>query len=222
MLAIATLTLAASTLAAPIGAVNIRGGQTLSNVDIHEKVRVHGMGWYVEGVGFYMDGVGLIEDPVSATVEQCTPKWARLQAAAASGAAEASGAAAAHAQIAREEAARKLIVNHARVLRDVTNAMPLTQPELQRAELFDAPYVDQALRETARRLLGRHPGLQELEEQLDPSAAQQAHAWAITAHYMDRRIQATAAERPGRAPDMSEEAAAAMRAVLMEVAQQQR
>uniref|UniRef100_A0A7S2GAZ8 DUF4142 domain-containing protein n=1 Tax=Haptolina brevifila TaxID=156173 RepID=A0A7S2GAZ8_9EUKA len=126
-----------------------------------------------------------------------------------------SGAAAAHAAAAREEAARKLIVNHESVLRDVTNANPRTQPDLTRLPSTAQPFVDQALREVARRLIGSRPG-EDGSEKLQLSAAAQV-AWAETAKYLDTRIQATAQEMPGRPPDMSEAAAAAMRAVLWEV-----
>jgi len=125
------------------------------------------------------------------------------------------GAAAAHSPIAREEAARKLIVNHESVLRDVTNGNALTQPDLARLPSIAEPFVDQALREVARRLIGRRPG-EDCLEKLQPTTAALA-AWADTAKYLDSRIQATVQEKPGRPPDMSEQAAAAMRAVLWEV-----
>ena len=72
--------------------------------------------------------------------------------------------------------------------------------------------------QVARRLLGRQPGLEQLAEQLEPSAPPaQAEAWAGTARYLRNRTQATPEERPGRKPDMSAAAAAAFRAVLEEV-----
>ena len=55
-----------------------------------------------------------------------------------------------HALAAREEAARKLITNHAAVVRDVTNPAPKTQPQLTRLDEAAAPYVDQMLREVPR------------------------------------------------------------------------
>ena len=48
------------------------------------------------------------------------------------------------------EAARKLITNHAAVVRDVTNPAPKTQPQLTRLSEAAAPYVDQMLREVPR------------------------------------------------------------------------
>ena len=69
----------------------------------------------------------------------------------------------------------------------------------------------------ARRLLGCHEGSHELEERLDLSNPQQATAWARCADYLTRRLQSTDEEKPGRPPDMSPAAAAAMRAVLTEL-----
>ena len=111
----------------------------------------------------------------------------------------------------RKEAARKLIANHEAVLRDLTNpsadknivGKPLTQLELQRVPVAQAQHADEALREVARRLLKEE--------------AEQPETWAQMATYLDGRIQGAAEEKPGRTPDMSEAAAAAMRAVLAEV-----
>ena len=82
------------------------------------------------------------------------------------------GEAGKHSQAAREEAARKLIGNHANLLKDVCNASterniignPLTQIELVRVPADMAAYVDQGFREAARRLLGASN-----MELLDPS-----------------------------------------------------
>ena len=101
--------------------------------------------------------------------------------------------------------------------RDVTNPEPKTQTELVRVKRAHAAYVDQALREVARRLLGRRPGLDRFEVRVDPANEAQAAAWAGTAAYLGGRIQSTKKEKPGRKPDMSPAAAAAMRAVLREV-----
>ena len=68
--------------------------------------------------------------------------------------------------------------------------------------------ADQALREVARRLL---------EERLDPSTPAMASAWAGMATYLDGRIQGSPDQKPGRTPDMSAAAWAAMTAVLREV-----
>jgi hypothetical protein len=53
----------------------------------------------------------------------------------------------------RAEAARRLIDNHAAVLRDLTNPAPTTQLQLKRASLEEAAHADSFLREVARRLL---------------------------------------------------------------------
>ena len=45
-----------------------------------------------------------------------------------------------------------------------------------------------------------------------------ATARAACARYLDKRIQSTASQKPGREPDMSEDAGAAFKAVLVEVA----
>ena len=138
----------------------------------------------------------------------------------------ADGAAATHSMTARMEAAGRLLNNFALVLKDVTNpspstnvfGTPLTQRELSRVSPEHTPYADAALREVARRLMGSRPGLEELRETLERENEAQAVAWAGTARYLSARIQARPEEKAGRAPDMSEAAAAAMRAVLREVA----
>ena len=107
-----------------------------------------------------------------------------------------------------------------RVLHDCTNPVAKSQPELTRAAMNDAHYVDQALREVSRRLLGKRAGAEALEEPLDPSDAAQAKAWALTTAFLSQRLQASANDCTGRAPDMSVEAAAAFRAVLSDVAAQ--
>jgi len=155
------------------------------------------------------------------------PHWSVLQRASTSRAGgDAEGAAAAHRQADREAAARKLIGNHENVLRDVANpsfdtnidGKPLTQLELQRVDAGSAFYADQFLREVARRLLGRRAGLHQLEVRMDPANEAQATAWSTTAKYLDGRLQAMPEEKPGRTPDLPPLAAAAMRAVLHEVA----
>ena len=124
-----------------------------------------------------------------------------------------------------QEAAAKLIGNHENILRDVTNpsvdtniaGVPLTQLELVRVERALAPHADACMREVARRLLGVRPAIHQLEERVDPTDATQLGAWVATTMYLHGRIQARAEEKPGRAPDLSPNAAEAMRAVLEEV-----
>jgi len=133
------------------------------------------------------------------------------------------GAAADHACAARKEAAQKLIMGRERVLHDITRAdgPPRTQPQLVRLPEQERD-VDAAMHEVARRLLGHPSG--ERARQLKPATEEQAAVWAATAAYLSARIQSSTAEvantpsHEGRAPDMSEEAAAAMRAVLSEIA----
>ena len=142
-----------------------------------------------------------------------------------SGGTGAGGAAAEHAPAAREEAARKLISNHQRVLLDLTNAStlniegkPLTQGfSLRRCAPVERPHVDGFLREVARRLLGQRAGSQALEVRLDPLEPEQAAAWVTAAKYLEGRIQSTAEQKPGRTPDMGPAAAAAMKAVMAEL-----
>ena len=164
---------------------------------------------------------------VSATLAAAAPHWLMLRQLADGDVltSQADGAAAAHSHKAREGAARRLIENHEDVLRDVTNpspslniiGAPLTQLELERLDIGLAAYADQAMREVARRLLGRRPGSRQLAVPFDPLNHAQAAAWSRTAIYLDGRIQATPDQKPGRTPDMEPHAAAAMKAVLHEV-----
>ena len=148
--------------------------------------------------------------------------WAGLREMVARGAsAVVEGTAALHARAAREEAAKAVVTNHFKLLLDVCNPFgslnidgkPLTQTEeLTRVSAALATHVDAALREATRRLLGGGP-----PEALDPSGTA-ARARLACAEYLDGRIQGTAAQKPGRKPDMSDKAAAAFKAVLREVA----
>ena len=75
------------------------------------------------------------------------------------------GAVALHSKEARDEAVRKLVSNHARVLRDVVHPSstsnienkPLTQLALRRIHPRERDAVDEFLREVAFRLLGERP-----------------------------------------------------------------
>jgi len=134
------------------------------------------------------------------------------------------GAMAAHTCPDREAAARKLISNHVRVLHDLTNSSTstnidnkaLTQPfTLRRVAPEHRALVDGFLRELARRLLGDTSML--LEERIEAKQPLQAAAWVASASFLDGRIQSTAEQMPGRKPDMSPAAAAAMRAVMAEM-----
>ena len=123
-----------------------------------------------------------------------------------------------------------------RVLKDVTNpsratninGVGLSQLNLQRVGKEHAHHAERALLEVARRLLGQRSAL---HQQLGHDRAGEGPAaedredtvqqvvWASTTKYLAGRIQASPEEMPGRTPDMSPAAAAAMRAVLREVGQ---
>jgi len=122
------------------------------------------------------------------------------------------------------DAARALIMNHARVLRDLINpseklnieGKPLTQRNsLKRAAFSDWWYADRFLMQVACRLVG--PATSSLQiaddalRRLDPD---EARAWREAAEFLDKRVQSTQAACPGRAPDMSSDAAAAMKTVM--------
>ena len=127
------------------------------------------------------------------------------------------GALAAHSKEARQEAGLKLRNNHDRVLADVCNSSPslnidgkpLTQRELVRVSPEHMEHADEALHEIARRLLG--------EGLMEPPTVEAGMVWGEVAVYLDGRIHSTATEKPGRKPDMSPPAAAAMRAVLQQM-----
>ena len=87
----------------------------------------------------------------------------------------------------------------------------LTQPELTRVAAPLAPHVDEGLRETARRLIGKGA-----PEGLNP-APEAVEARCAAARYLHFRIQSAIEQRPGRTPDMSPAAYSAMMAVLIEV-----
>jgi len=109
------------------------------------------------------------------------------------------------------EAARKLISNYPRVVADATSKSPITQPQLKRISSDCAGYVEQCMREVARELLG----LPSEEVAAGPKAAQ---AWQACAAYFADRTQSTNQQCPGRAADMSMEAAAAFIAAVKTVA----
>ncbi|KOO22144.1 hypothetical protein Ctob_000693 [Chrysochromulina tobinii] len=173
-------------------------------------VRLHGGLLYGPGVGLYLEGSKLMIDcPVTGTIETQQGRWEKLYALVGQEV---------DSPDAVTEAALKLMSNHERVLRDVTNPVPKSQPELARAARNDAQHVDQALREICRRLLASRHGSEALEERLDARVPGQARAWALTAQYLSKRLQASSNACPGRQPDMSPAASAAFRAVLAEVA----
>jgi len=116
------------------------------------------------------------------------------------------------AKLAQVEAAYMLMSNRDRVVQDITNAgssnidgKKLTQTELRRVDNKHEVSVNAMIKEVSCRLLGKAP--------MSPSP-QEAAVWAEAAKYLGSRIQATAAEMPGRKPDMSPDAATALRTVL--------
>merc|ERR1712137_773781 len=125
---------------------------------------------------------------VIATVvkEEDHPNWAILDGLLMkkSGADKATGIAEMHSKGAREEIARKLIRNHKNVIADLTNTSktqnidgkPLTQLELHRLPKESKGYIDQMLREVARRLLGDREGTEDLKETPDPKNEKQKKA----------------------------------------------
>merc|ERR1712137_396450 len=115
-------------------------------------------------------------------------------------------------KLAQVEAAYMLMSNRDRVVQDITNAgssnidgKKLTQTELRRVDNKHEVSVNAMIKEVSCRLLGKAP--------MSPSP-QEASVWAEAAQYLSRRIQATAAEMPGRKPDMSSDAATALRTAL--------
>ena len=128
-----------------------------------------------------------------------------------------------HPFVARYDAARKLITNQERVLRDLCRAdgPPTSQPELARLPGQEKE-VNHFLYETARRLLGRRPG----QRPGRPASTIEGAAWAGAAKYLAGRLQVSEEEvghvpgHEGRKADMSPAAGAAMRAVLAEMAKE--
>jgi len=132
----------------------------------------------------------------------------------------AAGAAAAHSRGARQEAVCKIISNHKMVLRDLTDPLPVTQLDLERlpSNPSGTAFADELLYELARRLLGTAQWVDKLEV-IEPSSSKQTEMWSCAARLFSGRIQSTANECPGRRRDMSPAAAAAVRAVLDELAE---
>ena len=120
------------------------------------------------------------------------------------------------------EAAARLMKNREAVLRDMTlEANPAgaglvqpkqTQPELQRVLPQDAQAADEMMREVARRLLGTTE-----VRPLAPKSAAARKVWRVGSAYLHERVQTETMDAYRREPDMSCEAANALRSVLTEV-----
>ena len=123
----------------------------------------------------------------------------------------------------------QIITNHAAVLLDLTNPSPkvninqqlLTQQHLVRVSPTERRIVDLFLRETAMRLLGGAPSAT-ATGCTDSEASRKAATWVAAAKFLDRRIHSKPGQKPGRKPDMSHPAALAMKAVMHEVAGEQK
>jgi len=118
--------------------------------------------------------------------------------------------------LAQIEAGSKLMSNRDTVVKDITNPGPqavlggtLTQLELKRLDRASAGSVDKMLQAVASRLFGK--------ETSGPPSPTEALVWAQAAGFLTGRIQGLESEMPGRAPDMSSDAAAAMRTVLGQI-----
>jgi hypothetical protein len=111
------------------------------------------------------------------------------------------------------EAAHMLMNNRERVVQDIANPGPknidgktLTQTDLKRVDAKHRASVDAMVREVCCRLLGKGASM--------PQAPGEMSVWAEAARFLSGRIQGTPSDCPGRNPDMSSAAAAALRAVL--------
>jgi len=115
------------------------------------------------------------------------------------------------------EAAHRLMTNREMVANDITNpgnalkGGTVTQKGLTRLPSNNKAAVDDMLKALAGRLLG-----QDITTSPCPSPGS-ASVWADAAVFLSGRIQATADECQGRAPDMSKAAAVAMRTALAEI-----
>jgi hypothetical protein len=118
--------------------------------------------------------------------------------------------------LAQIEAGSKLMSNREKVVKDIVNqgkvgvnGGELTQLNLKRVDATHQGSVESMVREVIGRLFGNKVS--------EPKTASEANVWAEAASFFNSRIQASAAECPGRAPDMSLAAAKALGAVLAQV-----
>merc|ERR1719389_1237834 len=111
------------------------------------------------------------------------------------------------------EAAQMLMNNYVRVVADITNPGPnnidgkrLTQTDLKRVDAKHQELVGAMVREVCCCLVGKAT-----PKPLTPGEVQ---VWAEAARFLSARIQGTPAEMPGRNPDMSSQAATALKMML--------
>merc|ERR1719387_3422823 len=117
--------------------------------------------------------------------------------------------------LAKIEAAHALMNNRERVVKDITNSgstnidgKPLTQLHLVRLEPRDASSVDSMVRALVSLLLG---------QAVSGPGGNEAMVWKGAAAFLAGRVQGAPDEMPGRAPDMSSGAAAAMTTALGQI-----
>lgn len=214
--------------------MELRGGSLLSEHQLLSYVAYAVASTAAAGSAIALIGalavLGWVKKPILSESGARSRRWSELKDTLLfTGAYEtlADGKAAEHAAPARREAAKKLIMNHERVLHDLTrtDGPPKSQPELSHGLVLmgQEHAVDIVLREIARRLIGRLPR-ERAKRPLAPTSAEQAAVWKATAEFLSARLQSNMKEMEGvvgfeqRKPDMSEPAAAAFRAVLSEVA----
>jgi hypothetical protein len=107
------------------------------------------------------------------------------------------------------EAFGKLYSNKHEVVEDIINPYPFTQFKLQRVKFFHKVDVASMVDEVCARLIGK--------KTKEPKGME-AQVWNDAATYLHGRIQSSVPQCPGRAPDMSPNAATAMRKVLVQIA----
>jgi len=114
------------------------------------------------------------------------------------------------------EAAQMLMHNRERVIQDITNPGPkniegkkLTQTDLKRVGSEHRASVDAMVNEVCCCLLGRTTSRKPSPED--------APVWAQATAFLAGRIQGTPSDCPGRDPDMSSAAAAALRTMLAQM-----
>jgi len=136
--------------------------------------------------------------------------------------------------LARMEAAHRLATNFETVVKDITNPGPsavgggeLTQLNLKRVKAVNKLEVEEMVKAVCSLLLGQPvmtsyqdgelPAASPRTPRTGPSTPQDALVWVQAATFLSGRIQKSADEMPGRAPDMSLHAALAMQKVLAQI-----